>query len=362
VSPVGARVTERDAPAAAGFGTGAAHAPALDGVRAIAIGFVLWHHAVDHPWLRAHTRVTLGTIGVRLFFVLSGLLITRNLLVSRFEDRAPLGRGLKAFYLRRTLRIFPLYYAMLLVLALTSGAFREVWPWYVAYLQNIKMAATGHFLIASHFWTLAIEEQFYLAWPLVLFTLPRRAIGPVLAVVAALAVVWRATGQWALGLGELSIALFTPAAFDSLALGALGAWLLHEGRRPRNATLALVAAAGLAVVAVTFVAPSSFAIVFGDSGVSLAAFALVVAVAEDAPAPLAASLAVRPLVGIGRISYGVYVYHPFVMALVGAAAAPLTRLGGALVVVGELTATLAVAALSWRLYEKPINDLKNRLA
>src|SRR6185503_11726777 len=84
------------------------HAPALDGLRALALLAVIYHH-----WIDGTVRVSPGTIGVRLFFVLSGFLITRILLVSRFDREGTLGDKLKTFYIRRTLRIFPLYYAVL---------------------------------------------------------------------------------------------------------------------------------------------------------------------------------------------------------------------------------------------------------
>jgi peptidoglycan/LPS O-acetylase OafA/YrhL len=158
------------------------------------VSLVLCQHWIDHGWIDRHLPLTYGVVGVKLFFVLSGLLITRILLVSRFEDGATLAAGLKDFYIRRTLRIFPLYYLVLLTRALTSAPFRELWPWYVSYLQNLRMVRAGHFLFASHLWTLAIEEQFYLVWPLVLFTLPARKIPSALLAMVSLAVAWRLVG------------------------------------------------------------------------------------------------------------------------------------------------------------------------
>jgi peptidoglycan/LPS O-acetylase OafA/YrhL len=345
------------------FGTSLSYAPALDGVRALAVGLVLYQHWVDHPWLDRHLPVSTGLVGVKLFFVLSGLLITRILLVTRFEEQSTLAGGLRRFYIRRALRIFPLYYAVLLVLALTSAPFRDLWPWYVTYLQNIRMVQAGHFLFASHLWTLAIEEQFYLVWPLLLFTLPVRRIGPVLLAMLPLAVVWRVVGCWLLRWNDLQISLFTLSSLDSLGLGGLLAWLLFQGRPLTHRALAVVGAAGVAIVVASACSGHLFGVVFADTGVSLAAFALVGAAAQGGPAWLIVSLAAWPLVALGRISYGVYVYHFFVSSQMGALGRRLADLGGRpLLVAGELAVTLLLATLSWKRLEKPINDLKNRWA
>jgi peptidoglycan/LPS O-acetylase OafA/YrhL len=345
------------------FGTSLSYAPALDGIRALAVGLVLYQHWVDHPWLDRHLPITTGLVGVKLFFVLSGLLITRILLVTRFEERSAPAGGLRSFYLRRALRIFPLYYAVLLVLALTSAPFRALWPWYVTYLQNIRMVRAGHFLFASHLWTLAIEEQFYLVWPLLLFALPVRRIGPVLLAMVPLAIVWRVVGCSLLRWNDLQVSLFTLSSLDSLGLGGLLAWLLFSARRPSNRTFAVVGVAGVAIVVGAALGGHFFGLVFADTGVSLAAFALIGAVAQDAPAWLAVPLAARPLVAIGRISYGIYVYHFFVSSQMGELGRRLADLGGRpLLVAGELVVTLLLATLSWKGLEKPFNDLKNRWA
>ena len=214
------------------FGTTLAYAPALDGVRALAVALVLYQHWIDHPWLDRHLPISTGLVGVKLFFVLSGLLITRILLVTRFGERSTLGVGLRSFYLRRALRIFPLYYGVLLVLALTSAPFRDLWPWYVTYLQNLRMVQAGHFLFASHLWTLAIEEQFYLVWPLLVFTLPARRIGPVLLMMVPLAVGWRVVGAALLRWNDLQVGLLTLSSLDSVGLGGLLAWRLYQGCPP----------------------------------------------------------------------------------------------------------------------------------
>ncbi|MGH7802858.1 MAG: acyltransferase family protein, partial [Candidatus Binatia bacterium] len=138
----------------------------LDALRAFAVTLVVWSHAVGGEVGVGALRVG-GYHGVTLFFVISGFLITGILLDARAAAaRAGTSAGfaLRAFYARRFLRIFPVYYAVLLVtFALGFDAVREELGWHLAYLSNWHFAARGEFGIStSHLWSLAVEEQFYL--------------------------------------------------------------------------------------------------------------------------------------------------------------------------------------------------------
>src|ERR1051326_5357564 len=154
----------------------------LDGIRGIAIALVIIHHG----FFGAKPSGALSTfvarlaascwVGVDLFFVLSGFLITGILLKSR--DSAGYFR---IFYMRRFFRIFPLYYSCLAAALLVSAAFySDVTPkldlsWNLLYLANIRLALHGWaWRPVSHLWSLSVEEQFYLVWPTVIFLLPRR--------------------------------------------------------------------------------------------------------------------------------------------------------------------------------------------
>jgi peptidoglycan/LPS O-acetylase OafA/YrhL len=163
--------------------------PLLDGVRAVAICLVLLGHSITSPDRQVLSSLT-GTFGVSVFFVLSGYLITRTMLDDeRIHGRLRLGN----FYRRRALRIFPALYAFLIALAGLSlaGAITspdtETWFASVAYLRNV----TGSGWMTGHLWSLALEEQFYLFWP-VLFILARRyRLQCIVAAVVAFTV-WRA--------------------------------------------------------------------------------------------------------------------------------------------------------------------------
>ena len=242
------------------------HVPALDGLRGLAILLVLVHNAAgpEGPSPGAAMKVfdvatNIGWVGVQLFFVLSGFLITGILLDTKGRARA-----WRSFFMRRVLRIFPLYYAALVVAfvvaPLVRGTPAVAAPYvgfYLAYLQNWSSAVVVHGKSGAlgHFWSLAVEEQFYVVWPLVVFLLPRRA----LAVVAALLVVAAPAVRVAiLSLGWSNEWAYqgTLARMDALALGGLGVLALRTpaayawiAPRIRKATWALGAALAVVVVA-----------------------------------------------------------------------------------------------------------------
>jgi peptidoglycan/LPS O-acetylase OafA/YrhL len=154
----------------------------LDGIRAIAVLMVFASHTNNIA-----RDLQFGSIGVRAFFVLSGFLIVRILYRQRLQieaGRTSVGSELAAFYKRRTLRIFPIYYlilgsaALLTLLGPVLNYSGAPWPYYWAYLTNLYIQISGNLLGSfSHLWSLAIEEQFYiLAAPIFLFTPARFAI------------------------------------------------------------------------------------------------------------------------------------------------------------------------------------------
>ena len=134
------------------------HIKALDGIRALAILPVVFFHLGLLP---------VGWVGVQLFFVLSGYLITKILVAAKENDLRPY---LSRFYWRRSLRIFPLYFVFLAIAAISFSAFREDWPWLVTYTANFaRLRETDLSEPFVHLWSLAVEEQFYLVWPFVLY-------------------------------------------------------------------------------------------------------------------------------------------------------------------------------------------------
>lgn len=338
--------------------------PQLDSVRALAVLLVLWTH-----WLP--TWHTPGSRGVWIFFVLSGFLITRILLKSRCETKAENGHALYTFYVRRFLRIFPLYYFVLFLAFFGSALFRADWPWYVTYLQNFKIIMAGKTpVFGTHLWSLAVEEQFYVFWPLIALFAPRAVLLPVISTAIVVAVGIRFV-LYNLGWSEFQIFIFTPSNLDTLGFGALLAYFATY-QKQQVVSLRRIALIG------AFVALGIEAFVRAAWGRASSTWLLplpmglfsvwMVSAAADGVRGLAGRImSLPPLIYIGRISYGIYVYHFFVPE----ALAPLlerfhlTGDGVALVAVRFVIyfgVTMIVASLSWFLMEKPINSLKDRFA
>jgi peptidoglycan/LPS O-acetylase OafA/YrhL len=313
--------------------------PRLDGVRGIAILLVLLCHltqfggiAPDGPWPdRAWRALTLPLgFGVDLFFVLSGFLITGILL----ETRESPGY-FRIFYARRFLRIFPLYYGALaaafLVLPLVPELAVSLEPvrrdafWYWTYLTNYRFAEVGWPRVPylGHFWTLAVEEQFYLVWPAVVRFLPRRLL-PWLCVTAIVLGTWGRVHSWNLD-EPASATLATHLRLDGLAIGALLAWLAREpGGLSRWRRIAAWAGAAAAVVAIVLIARG------GTDGPELAgraflqvfqalAFGAFLVLAMTAPrgAALPRVLSSGWLTRLGLYSYSLYVVHAPILVWLG---------------------------------------------
>ena len=342
----------------------------LDGLRALAVAMVCWQHWMPRRW---HAGIQWGALGVDLFFVLSGFLITGILLGCRRHHESgwqSVGFTARRFYARRFLRIFPLYYAVLLVasfaLTLEPGILVSLWTYTFNLWGGLRGQLSGS--LVSHFWSLAVEEQFYLAWPWVILLVPRRALTAVVAATIAIGPLSRL----ALFLGGApydAMRMATTSCLDLLAGGALFACLvdragLERVRRGRLARAALWIGLPLFLW--------GLAIQWNRRGGAQGATALdvlvvytrwplfawlVVAAASRMGGPFGRLLESRPLVYVGKISYGVYVFHAFALVLdrVGLRGAPpLARL------VAYSAFTLAVSALSWHLFEARIHAWKER--
>jgi peptidoglycan/LPS O-acetylase OafA/YrhL len=323
--------------------------PQLDGLRAVAVTFVMAFHFI--PWVDRYAP--LGSIGVRLFFVLSGFLITRILLASRAH---PTGLALRSFYIRRGLRIFPLFYLVLLLAAVINiGPVRDTIGWHVTYLTNAYLFQRGswHGSI-SHLWSLAVEEQFYLVWPWLMLLLPARRLPVVIATVICLAPVSR------LLIGGPMNAILPLSCADALGAGALLA--LPVARRPIMNIGLLIGAPLLAVSLALRLAgfttvPFEVAL---DVGVSLTAAWLVGRAAEGFSGSFAAFLTARPVVYVGTISYGLYLFHGFMPYVLGRYVPGFLEMSWVARAVLLTAATLAIASVSWRFFEAPILRLKDR--
>lgn len=343
------------------------HFGSLDGLRCLAIAAVLYHHSPIAPALYADWMIAgRGFLGVDLFFVISGFLITSLLLRER---AATGGISLRGFYWRRSLRILPLY---LLVVTAIGGYYvlvkgdetaATLWPYYYVFLANFLDSDIGNL---GPTWSLSVEEQYYLIWPLLLILTPRRALLPLLAVLVAVNVagIMGLFGIDAPEVGPLRFALPT-ATYAPILMGSALAVALDSRRGfallwrllgHRSASLVAVVALALALL----LTPED---VTGLPNLLLHTImmALVAAVTIREDHLLAAPLRLRPVVRVGMVSYGIYLLHLPVLHVVRESAEavglPLETVTFHAV---YWLASYAVAELSFRYFEKPFLDLRHR--
>lgn len=347
------------------------HLPALDGLRGLAVLLVVVFHiyqvepAPAQPLFRLLYGATrLGQTGVDLFFVLSGFLITGILFDTKASSRFFLN-----FYGRRTLRIFPLYYGVLVVAFVVlphlfhyRGAGQgTIWLW--TYTTNLPATFGQEWGPFGHFWSLAIEEQFYLVWPLVIYAFRRQTLLRICVGCVAGALLARMVAEsWG-----FSSFTFTLCRMDSLTIGA---FLALAARGPlgtvgwsrkalRYAAVTLAASAplyllqtGTGAAWVQVVKYTIVAILYGAI--------LAIAITSSGATPMGRFFRLAPLRQLGKYSYGLYVYHPMIIHFVdqrfphGPHSPAMMALKAGLIV----AASLGAAVLSWNVYEKHFLTLK----
>jgi peptidoglycan/LPS O-acetylase OafA/YrhL len=336
----------------------------LDGLRAFAVTMVLYAHflAADGSFW--------GHLGVRLFFVLSGFLITRLLLEARSAVRYQPATALKSFYIRRALRIFPPYFAVLTFVWMVNleGA-RGSLKWHALYLSNFWYALRDQWTpwVLCHTWSLSIEEQFYIVWPLVILLASRHSIERVCIAVIACSLAYRFC--WPLtGTPSLMRDLLPSASMDALAAGALLA--AYRGRTevwPQWVQLSWMPLAAATVILLWLNSVPATPIFKWATWIGIEVFPLVPLVmlvgcsSTGLRGHVGRMLEFPPVMALGRISYGVYLFHPIVLSLV-VKAQPwipinVSEQGLGRFAVGTV-ATLMLASTSWLIFEKPLNNLK----
>jgi peptidoglycan/LPS O-acetylase OafA/YrhL len=361
--------------------------PELDGLRFVAFLLVFFFHSgVPQPVLTQLVGRSVSTclrengwVGVQLFFVLSGYLITTLLL----REEAKYGRiDLKAFWVRRALRIWPLYYLVVAIVfvaipaiegALSAAAGRAAaarqLPWFLAFLGNWSMIRLGpvNYDAQSILWSVCVEEQFYLVVPFVVSLLPRRTRAPVVMLGIAGAVAARAHVAYTTT-SHIAVSFNTFAQADTLLSGVLLALLM--GREPRASPAGRwlrwlqwpIYAAALWVFSRPDLYTGSAWRQVVDPVEIWAAAVAIVAVAVTVPGWLRFALAYERIVWLGKISYGLYMYHEVAFWLRDRFA---SRVGWFpndryLLPILGFVLTIGLAAASYYGYERRFLKLKGR--
>jgi peptidoglycan/LPS O-acetylase OafA/YrhL len=342
--------------------------PALDGVRGVAVLLVVWFHFPRVHVFSPSFKPRGGYLGVDAFFVLSGFLITALLL----REQTTRGRfRFGAFYRRRALRLFPVIVAFVIAhyvfaTSLHLSMAREHSSMYalLLYYTNWKAIWDPPVALAfGHLWSLAVEEQFYLVWPLVTAVLTVRArtrtvvivLGSVIAFVALRRGIMYehhvATGRLLGG---------TDTRADTLLVGALLAHLWVRSWIPPRGVVVAAAWASTAFLAacIALCGPTrAFLYVGGLTVIALAVAAILLAVL-DTDWSGTRILEWRPLRAVGRVSYGLYVWHPLVFIWVTFETRHWSRPARFTIVVA---ATALVTFASWKLVEQPFLRWKDRM-
>jgi len=352
--------------------------PQLDSLRAIAVFAVFCEHFSFTPaYLTQH--IHFGRLGVSLFFMLSGFLITQILLKEQMVRDKNQSTGfllMRTFYLRRALRIFPIYYLMLLLLLCLRypPAIGHI-ALHFAYASNIGMCFWNlNFGHLNHLWSLCVEEQFYLVWPLVIIFLPRRGWLWFMAGLILLGPAYKFLGAL-YGCNWITLTRNPLGGIETLVGGALLACLRHLNlQRAENALCRWGCWLGWPLLITLQIARGSafhstevyrIAYVALLDIVSMLAFLPVLSLtSRGVKEPWGRILDIPLLRYIGKISYGIYLYHlPLnpvlkdLLPLLGIA----PPLPGIVLLTLHFAAAVAVASISWHLIEKPLASLKRKI-
>jgi peptidoglycan/LPS O-acetylase OafA/YrhL len=368
--------------------TNGVYFPALDGIRALALAMVFLNHYAD---------IGILGMGVDVFFVLSGFLITGILLDTRDQPHR-----IRNFYVRRTLRIFPLYYGVFFVLLLLMPVFHwrwnSAWPFWPAYLGNYLMfmpewlarpewmrvsngqlfGAHDTVLQLGHFWTLCFEEQFYLLWPWFVFSRSRKFLLWFCGVVIVLSPILRVIAAYTFPPAAIRAGVLfrtMPFQSDALLWGALLALLLRGAHRDQLIKWGRVAGSALFVSTLAYLffcvdlhipgwhSPlirPGFAFTWHYTVVDIVSGAVILASLQPG-SWIYNMFHLRPLRWLGRISYGAYVFHNIPHGFYGTVSQRIAP--GHVKAMAALIAivmTLILASLSYRFFETPFLRLKYR--
>jgi len=345
------------------------HYNELDGVRAIAVIMVLFYHFfkdvdVNYDILVLLKKLSLfGKTGVSLFFVLSGFLITRILLNTKQNDSY-----FKSFYIKRVLRIFPLYYFFLVIYYFVVPLFlhqsfadfsQQIWYW--TFMQNFALTFDWNSVGPIHYWSLSVEEHFYLFWPLIIYYCSLKNVKWAIVSLCIISFLVR----FILIENQIEESLFTFARFDELAVGSFLAILELQQKLVKQNLRKFLA------VFIVFLIPLIYISLNNGNYSLLESCARYLVLAMVYGSFIAITIVIEPdnflkkildnnaLKSIGKISFGLYVYHPICFNIV-INDLKITNLAFTFVLSFGLA--YLVSILSYHLLEKKFLKLKTQFS
>jgi peptidoglycan/LPS O-acetylase OafA/YrhL len=351
----------------------------LDALRAFAVFGVLYHHMVDwrtKPLLLFKNSINWGAMGVDLFYVLSGFLITSILLSSKNEidaGKENLPNCIRKFLIRRVLRIFPIYYLTLLVAFLLNVPIvRETIWWHVSYASNFYMAKIGNWGAGclNHLWSLSVEEQFYLIWPWIILLVPKKRLLGVLILTVAIGPLFRHICD-IFHTNHLVPLVVTLGNMDLFGIGAILAYLktygvVNNDKSALYLRLCLIIGGSLFLESLLLrsLGLSNSLQNFNRTYEGLF-FGWIINKASDGFSGFVGTiLEFRPLTYLGKISYGIYLYHNFVPDISTTVLNMLNITATTSISISffiRVTVTIIMASISWHLIERPIYILRTKI-
>jgi len=344
--------------------------PQIDGLRALAVIAVFFDHMLQ---IEAFRKIYWGQIGVVHFFTISGLLITMILLNNRVraeQTNQGMSSILRGFYARRFIRIFPIYYLTVAILVIFNFEYvTDNLFWTLTHTTNLSQAFFGHnYFRAVHFWTLSVEEQFYLFFPLIVLMVRKEHLKYAILALICFSPLFRFIGTAFLETSWAMNNRATFSAFDSLCLGALYSYYLvfyETHQRSFRNLLRLCLFVGVpmffGVQLYVLASPQSLGglrdgdIIYrtlADLSIAMSSIVVLHLAVRNSGWAVGRFLQWEPLRYIGKISYGAYLYHNFLRLIPLEIEDPYVKF----LLLSILS--LGLASLSWHMLEEPLNRLK----
>lgn len=350
------------------------HIIQLDGLRFFAVLMVMIAHWIQWQWTNPIAKSIPFVHGVTLFFVLSGFLITRILLQNRDKYNSNnLNKAylVKNFYIRRFFRIFPIYYLLIIGLFIIDYKnTHELFPWLVTYTSNIYQSINNVYIgDFNHFWSLAVEEQFYLFWPFVILFIKPNRTRTVIIFMILLALITKVflfvyVGKW------MATSYFTLCSMHALGLGALLAYITMYNptiktslSKPKYLYITLILYIGSLIVQNSYNV-GWYKEIFDDFFFAILASFIILRASNNGFKGFAKLILENRFVTYsGKVSYGLYVYHLFMPPLFYYLA---PKIGLSInnkytFFIALYLLTFIISHISWKLIESPINKLKDRV-